>query len=355
MEEGGQETGSTLSSRERPPLLPERHPNEDFFVCDVLDAIPKDDMGSMEHPIFSLSTKPDQRILRYEHRGINVEIVPSVKGLATIHDKDILIYCISQIIAKLNRNERVDRTLYIRAYDLMVSTNRETSGDGYRRLVEAFERLAGTRVKTNIKTGGDEITEGFGLIDSWRVVRRSGSGRMVSVKVQLSEWLYNAVLGREVLTLSRDYFRLRKPLERRVYEIARKHCGQKEEWSIGAELLQKKTGSNSPARVFRSMLRKLVDHDHLPDYQVRFEGEKVVFRNRHVARHKKEPLDREQFPVLDPETYHDARTVAPGYDVYYLEREWQAFWADSGKPELKNPDAAFIAFCRRRYERNPNP
>jgi hypothetical protein len=103
------------------------------------------------------------------------------------------------------------------------------------------------------------------------------------------------------------------------------------------------------------MLRKLVDHDHLPDYQVRFEGEKVVFRNRHVARHKKEPFDREQFPVLDPETYHDARTVAPGYDVYYLEQEWQAFWADSGKPELKNPDAAFIAFCRRRYERNPNP
>mgnify|MGYP006428829045 FL=1 len=355
MHEAGPDSASAGGNRERPPLLPERHPNEDFFVCDVLDAIPKDDMGSMEHPIFSLSTKPDRRILQYKHRGINVEIVPSVKGLATIHDKDILIYCISQIIAKLNRDEEVGRTLYIRAYDLMVSTNRETSGDGYRRLVDAFERLAGTRVKTNIKTGGEEITEGFGLIDSWRVVRRSDSGRMVSVKVQLSEWLYNAVLGREVLTLSRDYFRVRKPLERRVYELARKHCGQKEEWSIGADLLQKKTGSNSPARVFRSMLRKLVEHDHLPDYQVRFEGDKVVFRNRHVARQKTKSVDRERFPVLDPETYHDARTVAPGYDIYYLEREWQAFWVDSGKPELKNPDATFIAFCRRRYERNPNP
>ena len=46
---------------------------------------------------------------------------------------------------------------------------------------------------------------------------------MISVKVSLSDWMYNAVLGHEVLTLHRDYFRLRKPLERRVYEIARKH------------------------------------------------------------------------------------------------------------------------------------
>ena len=38
--------------------LPDRHPNGDFFVCDIFDAAPKDDLGSMEHPIFSLSTRP---------------------------------------------------------------------------------------------------------------------------------------------------------------------------------------------------------------------------------------------------------------------------------------------------------
>ena len=55
------------------------------------------------------------------------------------------------------------------------------------------------------------------------------------------------------------------------------------------------------------------------------------------------------YPTLDPETYHDARTVAPGYDVYYLEQEWRNFWVESGKPELKNPDAAFIGFCKSRH------
>jgi len=32
------------------PLLPDRYPNRDFFVADILDAMPKDDMASMEHP-----------------------------------------------------------------------------------------------------------------------------------------------------------------------------------------------------------------------------------------------------------------------------------------------------------------
>ena len=84
----------------RSPLLPDRHPIQDFFICDVTDAIPKDDMGSMEHPIFSLATKPDLSVREYEHKGIKVTIAPSVLGLATIHDKDILIYCISQLVAQ---------------------------------------------------------------------------------------------------------------------------------------------------------------------------------------------------------------------------------------------------------------
>ncbi|MEP2182825.1 replication initiator protein A, partial [Roseibium sp.] len=49
-------------------LLPDRH-QADFFVCDIFDAIPKDDLATMEHPIFSLSTKPDRRILNYTHNG----------------------------------------------------------------------------------------------------------------------------------------------------------------------------------------------------------------------------------------------------------------------------------------------
>jgi plasmid replication initiation protein len=332
-------------------LLPQRHPNHDLFICDVLDAIPKDDMGSMEHPIFSLATKPDARLLRYEHRNVVVEIAPSVRGLATIFDKDILIYCISQLMAKKNAGEPLAQTLHLNAHDLLVWTNRETSGDAYRRLKDAFERLSGTRITTNIKAGGELITEGFGLIESWRVIRETKSGRMSELRVRLSDWVYKIIQGSEVLTLSRDYFRLRKPTDRRIYELARKHCGEQDEWKISLELLQKKSGASSHYREFKSMIRELVENDHLPDYRVALEDEMVIFRNRMSFQPKVEV----GYPVLDPEAYHDAKLVAPGYDIYYLESEWRDMWVASGMPELGFPGKAFVAFCKKRYQIKPNP
>ena len=337
----------------RRPLLPQRHPTHDLFICDVLDAIPKDDMASMEHPIFSLATKPDTRILKYEHKNVAVEITPSARGLATIFDKDILIYCISQLMAKKNAGEPLAQTLHLNAHDLLVWTNRETSGDAYRRLKEAFDRLSGTRITTNIKANGEEITEGFGLIDSWRIIRETQSGRMSEMKVNLSDWLYRIIQGSEVLTLSRDYFRLRKPTDRRIYELVRKHCGEQDEWRISLELLQKKVGASSHQWEFKSMIRELVERDHLPDYRIALESDKVVFQNRERAKPKASTDIR--YPALDPEAYHNARLVAPGYDVHWLEQEWRNWWVESGLPELGHPAKAFVAFCRARFKRRPNP
>jgi plasmid replication initiation protein len=202
---------------EKEPLLPDRHRQLDFFVCDILDANPKDDLGSMEHPLFTLSKNPDTRIRLYEHNGNTVKIVPSALGLATIFDKDILIYCVSQISEAMNRGRDVSRTVQLTAYDLLVATNRDTGGRNYKLLEQAFQRLTGTRIFTNVKTAGRRVREGFGLIESYRIVEKSPKdSRMVAVEVVLSEWLYQAICAREVLTLSKDYFRLGKALERRI-------------------------------------------------------------------------------------------------------------------------------------------
>ncbi len=320
----------------------------DFFLCDVLAPVPKDDMASMEHPLFTLATRPDRRILRYQHGEAEIEVTPSVKGLATIHDKDVLIYCISQLMAAVNEGRPTSRVLHLKAHDLLVATNRETSGDGYRRLREALERLSGTRIVTNIATGGIETTRGFGMIDAWEILRRTRGGRMVLITITLSDWMYRSVMARSVLTLSRDYFRLRKPLERRVYEIARKHCGRQAEWRIGLETLQKKSGSTSPRRVFRRMIRDIAEGDGLPDYELSLEPGDIVW-----VRARDRMVEVGDGPVLDPDTYAAARAAAPGYDPYRLEREWRAHWVRTGRPTLRNADAAFVAFARARAARAP--
>ncbi|MCV6598333.1 MAG: replication initiator protein A [Mangrovicoccus sp.] len=317
-------------------------PPGDFFVCDIAGAIPKDDMASMEHPIFSLSTRPDRRVLRYEHGPATVEITPSVKGLATIHDKDVLIYCISQLVAALNAGRPTARHLELVAHDLLLATRRETSGDSYRRLCLAFERLAGTRIVTNIPTGETVTTTGFGLLESWEIVRRTRSGRMVSVSVTLSEWLYRAVLERSVLTLSRDYFALRKPLERRLYELARKHCGRQPRWQVSMAVLCAKSGSASPLRVFRKMVRDIAAADLLPDYQLSVEpGDLVLVTPRRA-------VVLESGPKLDAADFDAARAAAPGWDIYALEADWRAYWESTGRPHLHHPAKAFIAYCASR-------
>jgi len=348
-----------METEDRTPLLPVRHPNQDLFICDILDAIPKDDMASMEHPVFSLATKPDTRTRRYQHNEAVIEIVPSGIGLATIHDKDILIYCISQLIAKMNQGGEPSRTVRLQAYDLLVATNRQTDGQGYRLLKDALTRLRGTTIITNIKTGTEETTHGFGLIEEFKIRKKSFDGRMQDIEITLSEWVYRSVVSKNVLTIHRDYFRLRKPLERRMYELARKHCGMQDDWAIRLELLQKKCGSSSPNRVFRSLVKKVCEHDaqhsHFPDYAITMQDDMVRFVNRSAMKPSEKPKDADdEMPRMDlMEAIHDAKLVAPGYDIYALLSEWAGWWRDTGKPELKNPTAAFVSFCKKRHERKP--
>lgn len=346
------------NTKNRSPLLPDRHPTADFFVCDIFDAAPKGDMASMEHPVFSISTKPDKRIRRYEHGSRFVEVTPSVLGLATVHDRDLLIFSISQIMAALNEGREVSQTVRFRAYDLLTATNRGTDGRGYEQLKAALKRLEGTRITTNIVTGDVEILKGFGLIDSFEIVRQTRDGRMQEVEIKLSDWVFNAIRANEVLTLHRDYFRLRKPLERRMYELARKHCGRQTEWRVSLATLQKKCGSNSTDKEFRRLVRTIVTQDrlygHIPDYAIALtDTDMVVFTNRG----KLTELATKEIPAgsvvrrLKPDAYARARDVAPEWDVYYLEQEWRDWMTEPPR----DPEAAFVGFCRKWFEKRGRP
>ncbi len=256
--------------------MPVHHPNRDFFLCDLFDYALKDDGVSMEAPIFTLATKPDTSVWHWESKDASrsITVTPSVLGRATQFDKDLLIYVVSQMTEAMNRG-RLDannRSVRFRVYDYLVATNKTTGGSQYKRLQDGMERLRGTSIKTNIKTGGQRVKEGFGLIDSWVIIEKApDDDRMVAVEVTLSNWLFNAVQAHEVLTINSDYFRLRKPIERRLYELARKHCGDQARFTIGAALLKEKCGSQSTLSEFRRALREIVVTDTLPDYQLIFD------------------------------------------------------------------------------------
>lgn len=278
----GAQTAQEQRQTRTSTLMPELHKNRDFFVADIVDAAAKDDLASMEHPLFALKAG-DTRVRTYERNGVTVKVMPGTYGCATIHDKDIWIYCVSQLVEAMNRGrEDVERTVRFTAYDFLVATNRPTAGVGYQRMCDALGRLSGTRIETNIETAGQRERAGFGLVDSWRVIERAGDGRMSAVEVTLPDWLYRAVQARQVLTINRDYFRIRKPVNRRIYEIARKHCGGQRAWRISLSTLHQKSGSTGTLRAFRDDVAALAAANDLPDYALAYErsSDIVTFKAR---------------------------------------------------------------------------
>ena len=238
------------------------------FVADLLTVAPKGDLASMEHPLFALKAG-DTRVRTYLRKGASVTAKPGSEGCATIHDKDVWIYCISQLVEAMNRGrEDVSPVIRFTAYDFLVATNRDTSGRGYERMCSALARLKGTVIETSIEIGGARERAGFGLLDSWRIIQRGGGGQMEAVEVTLPGWVWRSVLARRVLTLSPDYFLLRRPMERRIYELARKHCGKQPRWRASIKVLYEKSGSVGGVREFRRQVRALVESNSLPSYRV---------------------------------------------------------------------------------------
>ena len=255
----------------------------DLFIATGRAAAPKDELATMEHPVYAIEDG-DQRILTYEHNGVTLEVTPSVKGRATIHDKDIVLTCVSKVVDAVNRGEPVSRTVSIKAHDVLTFTNRSTSGRGYDLLEQALERLVGTRIKTSIATGkpARRRTKGFGLIDAWETITRGPNNRLEELRITLSAFTFDAAMALEVLSIDQDYFKLRKATEKRLYELARKHCGDQGRWKVGLDLLQKKVGSRQPLFKFRATVRGIGEAGSLPGYHLVFlhSDDSVVFYGR---------------------------------------------------------------------------
>jgi hypothetical protein len=113
---------------------------------------------------------------------------------------------------------------------------------------------------------------------------------------------------------------------------------------VSVEVLLKKSGSASPRRVFRRMLRDMIAAGHLPDYAMEEQpGDLIRFtpKNQMVEAPATPPR-------LSPQALERARDLMPGHDVYALEADWRAVWARSGAPRLRSPDAAFLGWVRKR-------
>lgn len=248
------------------------HPVRDFFISDLIDYAPKDSAEMMERPFFSISKRKRNKPIQYETPDgklwIRVNANPT-HGMATIWDADILIWCISRLLAQKDAGKNdVRPVIHTTPYELLRGIARGTSGQDYAELMKAIRRLRTTEVETNIRAGKRKYTAFHYLGD----IEGDGEGvddpeQLKSLTLRVPDWLLDGIMGGNVLTLDREYFLLTGGIERAIYRVARKHAGaQPKGWVCKIATLYQKTGSESPLKKFAFRIREMCRSDELPRY-----------------------------------------------------------------------------------------
>lgn len=114
-----------------------------------------------EFPFFALSKKAHMTPMVFENGDARIEINPSKTGVATIYDKEILLYIASLMAERMERGEQVDRVMSFTANDLFRVTSTNASARSYTSLKASLNRLQGTQIITNIETGGEGSDSAF--------------------------------------------------------------------------------------------------------------------------------------------------------------------------------------------------
>ncbi len=231
----------------------------------------KSEKSIMDFPFFDLSRHGKRREpITYDDGRIFVEVRAGASGMATIYDKDLLLYAASLMWEKLESGETPGREFTFAAHDFMRVAGRDTSSRSYDNISKMVARLQGTQIRTNIEAGGVGEDGFFSWLESARIVyRRNAAGRKVmqAMRITICEWLHRALLSERGLTYHPRYFEL-PPLQRRIYDIARSYCAESRLWACDLERFRLKVGYAGVLKRFRWELARIAEGSRVPEYRL---------------------------------------------------------------------------------------
>jgi plasmid replication initiation protein len=252
-----------------------------FWPADFQDVNFRGERNILSIPFCSLEKRKRIRPIVYKEKDVEVKISgDSEYGIATIWDMDVILFLISQINEAIEKNVKTSRQIDFIAHQFFSQCRwvkeGQKSGRAYKRLEKSLDRLQSTGIKTNIKSGGKCYTSKWSWLSEWHRVEDS-DGKMIGLRVVLSEWLYDKVVKeRSVLSIHPDYFRIKSGNERQLYRIIRKMVGKNPVWKFSIEALFKRFPSGKQFRYFKSDLKKIVERNSLPEYKLTWHEEERI-------------------------------------------------------------------------------
>ncbi len=234
----------------------------------------QNDRHMMVYSLFGLSKDKVEALATYDDGKVRIEVrAPKNVGVATIWDKAVLLYAISLLREKMDQGKATAKMgeLHFTTSDLQRIVGKTAGGSAYDKIEGALERLQGTQIKTNLETGGEGESGAFSWISDYKLLyqrKKDGERAVRGLKLTLSGWVARAALGYNLLTYDDQYFAL-KPVEKRLYEIARAHLARGSGFWMALEPLRKRVGSDNDLRKFKNALGPVLETGRIPGYGVR--------------------------------------------------------------------------------------
>lgn len=293
--DGNGKTGAFSVSMRKPPAGDEQ---PDFFVPALYDVGTKDSRSIMDVAVFRLSKKEKRpsETLRYTLPDGYVEVSSGVAGMASIWDYDIVIMAVSHLTEAMNRyregqGDKPGRTFRPYVADILRFCRRSDGGRQYEEVEAALDRLKTTTVKV-VRTvkgkNGRTLREASheGLISDYKTVSQADNGKLISVEIEVPKWIYEEIVGGknpDVLTVHPDFFLIEPGIGRFLYRLARRAAGKgMAKWSF--QLIYERSGSTGTLKKFTQNLRRIIEANDLPEYELREEkgqsGPQLIMRHR---------------------------------------------------------------------------
>ena len=274
-----QTTQKTKPSIRKPPKGDEQL---DFFVPTLYDVGTKDSRSIMDVAVFRLSKK-DKRageVIRYDLPDGHVQVSAGAAGMASVWDYDLVLMAVSHLTEAMNRyregkGDKPGRVFHPHVADILKFCRRSDGGRQKDDLVDALIRLNTThvaveRVRKSRNGHAETVSEGESLISRYKVIASAATGKPESVEIELPDWLYKEVVeakNPDVLTVHPDFFLIEPGIGRFIYRLARRAAGKGQaKWSF--QTVYERSGSTGTPKKFTFTVRKLIEANDLPEYDL---------------------------------------------------------------------------------------
>jgi len=284
-----------MPSLRRPPAGDEQ---PDFFVPSLYDVATKENRSIMDVAVFRLSKKDKRagQVIRYDLPDGHVEVSSGPAGMASVWDYDIVLMAVSHLTEAMNRHregrgEKPSRKFRPHVSEILKFCRKGDGGKQFEEVEGALDRLKATTIKiirNRPSRSGRAVrdVQAEGLLNSYRAISYTDTGKLASVEIELPEWIYKEVVEAkqpEVLTVHRDYFLIEPGIGRFIYRLARRAAGKGEaKWAFFT--VYERSGSAGTFKEFCRMLRRIIDANDLPEYSLAEEagqaGPLLVMRHR---------------------------------------------------------------------------